>query len=39
LLRDSFESGRLSTFDGDDYFLLTLRMGGTVVRLTDVNSH
>jgi hypothetical protein len=39
LLRERFESGRLSTADGDDYFFLTLRMGGSMVRLMDVNSH
>jgi hypothetical protein len=39
LLRERFEAGRLTTNDGDDYFFLTLRMGGSMVRLMDVNSH
>jgi hypothetical protein len=39
LAGERFVMGRLTTYDGDDYFFLTLWMGGTVVLLMDTNSH
>jgi hypothetical protein len=39
LAPERFESARLSTNDGDDYFFLTLLMGGSTVLLMDSNSH
>jgi hypothetical protein len=38
LWQDNFRGGELLTYDGDDYFHLTVRMEGVVLRIEDTNS-